>query len=103
MTDPADAPLVLRTDSANGVVTLTLNRRARFNPLSAAMIATLEAELDRLSADRHARVVVLAGAGRGFCAGHDLWVANSRMRSRRNFPGETVCQASCYNRVRPPP
>ncbi|HSP18673.1 MAG TPA: enoyl-CoA hydratase [Myxococcaceae bacterium] len=66
-----EAPFVLRRDEG-GVVTLTLNRGERFNPLSAEMIAALERELDALSADRVARVVVLAGAGRGFCAGHDL-------------------------------
>ncbi len=67
----AETPLVLRRDDG-GVVTLTLNRSQRFNPLSMAMVAALEAELDALGADRTARVVVLAGAGRGFCAGHDL-------------------------------
>jgi len=55
-----------------GVVTLTLNRGERFNPLSAAMIAALESELDALATDETSRAVVLAGAGRGFCAGHDL-------------------------------
>jgi len=58
--------------SEGGVVTLTLNRGERFNPLSSAMLAAIEAELDAVAADRTARVVVLAGAGRGFCAGHDL-------------------------------
>jgi enoyl-CoA hydratase/carnithine racemase len=56
----------------DGVVTLTLNRGERFNPLSAAMIGALESELDILATDETARAVVLAGAGRGFCAGHDL-------------------------------
>src|SRR5215470_5821808 len=67
----AEGPLVLRTD-ADGVVTLTLNRPARFNPLSSAMIAALQTELDAVAADPGARVVVLAGEGRGFSAGHDL-------------------------------
>jgi enoyl-CoA hydratase/carnithine racemase len=67
----AETPFVLRRND-RGVVTLTLNRGERFNPLSTAMIAALENELDALGADRTARVVVLAGAGRGFCAGHDL-------------------------------
>jgi enoyl-CoA hydratase/carnithine racemase len=67
----AETPLVLRQDDG-GVVTLTLNRGERFNPLSSAMIAALERELDALGADRAARVVVFAGAGKGFCAGHDL-------------------------------
>ena len=66
-----EGPLVLRTD-ADGVVTLRLNRPARFNPLSSAMIAALQAELDAVAADPGARVVVLAGEGRGFSAGHDL-------------------------------
>jgi enoyl-CoA hydratase/carnithine racemase len=67
----AAAPLVLRRDEG-GVVTLTLNRGASFNPLSSAMVAALEAELDLLAQDRTARAVVLAADGRGFCAGHDL-------------------------------
>jgi enoyl-CoA hydratase/carnithine racemase len=66
----ADAP-VLR-EAANGVVKLTLNRGERFNPLSSDMIAALQAELDAIGRDASARVVVLAGAGKGFCAGHDL-------------------------------
>ena len=67
----AETPFVLRRNDS-GVVTLTLNRGERFNPLSAAMVEALERELDALAADRTARVVVLAGAGKGFCAGHDL-------------------------------
>ncbi len=69
--DDGEAPLVARSD-AGGVSTLTLNRGERFNPLSAAMIAALEGQLDAISIDARSRVVVLAGAGRGFCAGHDL-------------------------------
>jgi enoyl-CoA hydratase/carnithine racemase len=65
------APYVLREDR-DGVATLTLNRGDRMNPLSTAMLAAIQAELDRLAEDRDARVVVLAGAGRHFCAGHDL-------------------------------
>jgi enoyl-CoA hydratase/carnithine racemase len=54
------------------VVTLTLNRGERFNPLSSAMIAALHAELDRIASDPDVRAVVLAAAGHGFSAGHDL-------------------------------
>jgi enoyl-CoA hydratase/carnithine racemase len=71
MESDSDRPYVTRQDDA-GVVTLTLNRGERFNPLSMAMIAALEEQLDAVSVDPSARVVVLAGAGRGFCAGHDL-------------------------------
>lgn len=71
MSTNGEAPYVARTGDG-GVVTLTLDRGDRFNPLSSAMILALEARLDEVAAERTARVVVLAGAGRGFCAGHDL-------------------------------
>lgn len=71
MATNGESPLVTRSDDG-GVVTLTLNRGERFNPLSSEMILALEARLDEVGADRTARVVVLAAAGRGFCAGHDL-------------------------------
>jgi enoyl-CoA hydratase/carnithine racemase len=66
-----EAPYVLREDK-DGVATLTLNRGDRMNPLSTAMLGALQAELDRLAEDKTARVMVLAGAGKHFCAGHDL-------------------------------
>jgi enoyl-CoA hydratase/carnithine racemase len=66
-----DAPFVLRED-AGGVATLTLNRPASRNALSMGMLEALAAELDRAGADPSVRVVVLAGAGPAFCAGHDL-------------------------------
>jgi enoyl-CoA hydratase/carnithine racemase len=66
-----DRPLVLRDQSA-GVLTLTLNRGERFNPLSSAMIAALAAELRAIADDASVRVVILAAGGKGFCAGHDL-------------------------------
>jgi enoyl-CoA hydratase/carnithine racemase len=65
------APYVLRQDQG-GVATLTLNRGDRMNPLSTAMLSALQVELDRLAKDKATRVVVLAGAGKHFCAGHDL-------------------------------
>jgi enoyl-CoA hydratase/carnithine racemase len=67
----ADPPLVLR-DQADGVLTLTLNRGQRFNPLSSAMIAAMAAELRAIADDPSVRVVILAAGGKGFCAGHDL-------------------------------
>ena len=66
-----EAPYVLREDR-NGVATLTMNRGDRLNPLSREMLAAIQFELDRLAEDEAARVVVLAGAGKHFCAGHDL-------------------------------
>ncbi len=66
-----EAPYVLREDKG-GIATLTLNRGDRMNPLSTAMLSALQAELDRVARDGDTKVVVLAGAGRHFCAGHDL-------------------------------
>jgi enoyl-CoA hydratase/carnithine racemase len=68
----AAEPLVRRERDARGVVTLTLNRPQAFNALSEALLAALQQELDALGADESARVLILAGAGKAFCAGHDL-------------------------------
>ena len=65
-------PLVLQEKDARGVVTLTLNRPQAFNSLSEAMLEALQAALDAVAADDTARVVVIAAAGKAFCAGHDL-------------------------------
>jgi enoyl-CoA hydratase/carnithine racemase len=67
-----EEPFVITTRDARGVVTLTMNRPAAFNALSEGMLAALQTELDVVDADPSARVVVLAGAGKAFCAGHDL-------------------------------
>ena len=67
----ANEPILLREDR-EGVATLTLNRPASLNALSEEMLGELQAALDALAADESIRVVVLAGAGRAFCAGHDL-------------------------------
>jgi enoyl-CoA hydratase/carnithine racemase len=67
----ATEPFVLSARDG-GVARITLNRGDRFNPLSSAMIAALRAALAEIAADREVRVVVLAAAGRGFSAGHDL-------------------------------
>src|SRR5258707_758714 len=72
MTDTRDdRPLVLRSFD-RGVLTLTLNRGERFSPLSSAMSAALDAEFEAIARDESTRVVVLAAAGKGFSAGHDL-------------------------------
>ena len=56
----------------NGVVRLILNRPQAYNSLSTALMRQLLKELARLAADQSVKVIVIAGAGRGFCAGHDL-------------------------------
>jgi len=71
MTTP-DAPLILRQDDDRGVCTLTLNRPAAFNALSEELLTALQTELDHLSQNQKLRVLVIAAAGKAFCAGHDL-------------------------------
>ncbi|MFM8467829.1 MAG: enoyl-CoA hydratase [Oxalobacteraceae bacterium] len=70
MTQP-DIPYVLKQQD-EGVVTLTLNRGEKFNPLSEEMLAALQAEVNAISIDSSVRVVILAASGKAFCAGHDL-------------------------------
>jgi enoyl-CoA hydratase/carnithine racemase len=65
------SPLVLQRHQA-GVAFLTLNRPAQYNALSAEMLAALETALNGVAVDPNVRVVVLAGSGKAFCAGHDL-------------------------------
>ncbi|MEE6165035.1 MULTISPECIES: enoyl-CoA hydratase [unclassified Mycolicibacterium] len=67
-----DAPLLLHDRDDRGVVTLTLNRPQAFNALSEAMLAALGETMDALAKDETVRAVILAAAGKAFCAGHDL-------------------------------
>ena len=64
-------PILLREDR-DGVVTLTLNRPTQFNSLSEEMLSELQGALDAIARDVSVRAVVIAGAGKAFCAGHDL-------------------------------
>ena len=66
-----DQPLVLRADEHH-VATLTLNRPASRNALSEAMLDALGDQLTEIDADEDVHVVILAGAGPAFSAGHDL-------------------------------
>jgi enoyl-CoA hydratase/carnithine racemase len=63
---------VLHLRDARGVHTLTLNDPDSFNTLSQAVMVLLQQALQRVAADEQARVVVLASAGKAFCAGHNL-------------------------------
>jgi enoyl-CoA hydratase/carnithine racemase len=66
-----DEALLLREDR-DGICTLTLNRPQQMNLLTTAMLSSLQQAFDSLKSDRDTRVVILAAAGKGFCAGHDL-------------------------------
>lgn len=64
-------PILLRDDT-DGIATLTLNSPDSLNALSDAMLAALKDAFALLAQDPGIRVVVLKGAGKAFCAGHDL-------------------------------
>ena len=64
--------LVTRSEPRPGVVQLTLCLPDRLNALTAPLVAQLHEQLRAVAADLTCRVVVLTGAGRGFCAGLDL-------------------------------
>jgi enoyl-CoA hydratase/carnithine racemase len=73
---------LVQIDVAERVATLTLNRPAALNALSMAMLGALGSALGRVGADRTVKVVVIRGAGRAFCAGHDL----REMQAARQAP-----------------
>jgi enoyl-CoA hydratase/carnithine racemase len=77
MTDRSEDPmrtedLVRRTELQPGVTQLTLSRPEKLNALTEPLVAQFHEQLRALAADLTCRVVVLTGAGRGFCAGLDL-------------------------------
>ena len=66
-----DEKILLRNDS-NGIATLTLNRPKQYNALSEELLTELQTALAAIEKDESVRVVVIAGNGPAFCAGHDL-------------------------------
>lgn len=84
------APFLLREDR-DGIAVLTLNRPQELNALSDGMLDALQAALEDIGQDDGVRVVVLAGAGRAFCAGHNL----KDMRANYTHDYQTRLFAKC--------
>ncbi len=63
---------ILERNDTGAIARLRMNAPERLNALSDEMLAALQAEFDALREDKSIRVVVLSGAGKAFCAGHDL-------------------------------
>jgi len=78
---PKSEEILLR-EERNGICTLTLNRPAQMNLLTSEMLAALQSAFDSLREDSKIRVVILAAAGKGFCAGHDL----KEIRALKDLP-----------------
>src|ERR1700675_2360172 len=64
-------PVLLREDR-DGIATLTMNRPQQMNLLTGEMLTALQDAFEEISRNKEVRVVILAAAGKGFCAGHDL-------------------------------
>lgn len=65
-------PDLVTLDRDGAVATLTLRRPEKFNALDVPMLRALQARLDEVEADGDVRVVLVAGEGKGFCAGGDV-------------------------------
>ena len=67
----ADDKVLLR-HNARDIAWLTLNRPKAYNALSGDLMSELISSLNSIANERDIKVVVIKGAGKGFCAGHDL-------------------------------
>ncbi|MDD2808267.1 2-(1,2-epoxy-1,2-dihydrophenyl)acetyl-CoA isomerase PaaG [Rhodoferax sp.] len=76
----------------DGVARLTLNRPDKLNSFTGAMHAELRGALDTVQADKSIRVLVITGAGRGFCAGQDLADPDMAMGPMQPDIGQVVEQ-----------
>src|SRR4051794_32637318 len=76
--------LVLSESAGPGIIRLTLNRPAKRNALSIALLEALLAALTAAEKDSAQRVLILTGAGPGFCAGLDLAEAADPDRAHRS-------------------
>ena len=77
-----------------GFCALTLNRPEARNALSIALMTALIEALGRAADDPHSRVVVIAGAGPAFCAGHDLRELRAGPAARDLSSASLRCAAS---------
>ncbi|MFZ5720923.1 MAG: enoyl-CoA hydratase [Pseudomonadota bacterium] len=85
-------------EAAEGIATITLNRPDRLNAWTGVMASDLRAALKAAEADKDVRVIILTGAGRGFCAGADMEdlkdiSAAGGMEQRRPEPYDPAARA----------
>lgn len=82
--------LVKRMDEA-GVATLTLDRPEKLNAINVALMIDLRTHVDAVARDPSVGCVVLTGAGRSFCSGHDLEsIASGEKEPSKHFDPETI-------------
>src|ERR1700683_1727335 len=77
-------------DVADRIATITLNRPDRLNAFTTQMMVDMIAAFDHADADDDVRVVIVTGAGRGFCAGADLAGGGATFDHRAHGRAEAV-------------
>ena len=77
---------LLKAERTGHIATITLDRPGKLNALNSQMTAEFHAVLDELSNEDDIRVVVLTGAGRGFCSGADV----NELLEARQAPSTTI-------------
>jgi enoyl-CoA hydratase/carnithine racemase len=80
----------ITTETADGVLTITLNRPDRLNAWTPTMGGELIAAFDEADGDDAVRAIIVTGAGRGFCAGADLQAGGSTFDWRECRDGDAV-------------
>jgi len=83
--------MLVKRHDAEGVVTLTLDRPEKLNAINPQVMVDLRAHVDAIASDESVGCVVLTGAGRSFCAGHDLSaIAGAEAAPSKHFEPETI-------------
>ena len=77
-------------ESKERVATITLNRPERFNAISETMPEDIATAFGHANNDDSVHVVVLTGAGRGFCGGYDLKAFAEKSGYQSSYPGYAV-------------
>src|SRR5437764_1312509 len=78
----------IRTELADGVLQITLNRPERLNAWTPTMVRELHEAFDQADTDDEVRAVIVTGAGRGFCAGADLGAGGETFDYRARGAGD---------------
>ena len=88
---PKSEEAILLREDRDGICTLTMNRPAQMNLLTSEMLAALQQAFESIGKESSVRVVILAAAGKGFCAGHDI----KEIRALRELPKIEALFARC--------
>ena len=88
---PKSEEAILLREDRDGICTLTMNRPAQMNLLTSEMLGALQQAFESIGKEHSVRVVILAAAGKGFCAGHDI----KEIRALKDLPKIEALFARC--------